>query len=145
MLPVDNTYGPWPLSGMYRPPFFIPLYCNCHFTMHPCVEWTGFLYPRFICWYSFSSCNRWNRHYGSTWKWPQICQAVRRFFVLLSNALNPRTRGTNWVRGSLNWGPVTWLNAVAKTFGAWPLRRGSYDKDFHTYALEWDENFMCVI
>ena len=53
-------------------------------------------------------------------------------------------RGTNYVRGSLNWGPLTWLNAVYKTFGWWSLRRGSYDQDFHTYALEWDQDFMYV-
>ena len=53
-------------------------------------------------------------------------------------------RGSNYVRGSLNWGPLTWLNAVSKTFGWWSLRRGSYDQDFHTYALEWDQNFMYV-
>ena len=51
-------------------------------------------------------------------------------------------RGSNYVRGSLNWGPLTWLNAVSKTFGWWSLRRGGYDQDFHTYALEWDQNFM---
>ncbi|KAG5352849.1 hypothetical protein C0989_012603 [Termitomyces sp. Mn162] len=50
--------------------------------------------------------------------------------------------GTNWVRASLNWGPLTWLNGVAKTYGAWNLRRGSYDTDFHTYVLEWTEEFM---
>ena len=54
-------------------------------------------------------------------------------------------RGTNYVRGSLNWGPLTWLNAVYKTFGWWSLRRGSYDQDFHTYALEWDQDFMYVL
>ena len=53
-------------------------------------------------------------------------------------------RGTNYVRGSLNWGPLTWLNAVYKTFGWWSLRRGSYDQDFHSYALEWDQDFMYV-
>jgi len=31
-----------------------------------------------------------------------------------------------------------------KTFGWWSMRRGSYDEDFHTYALEWDEDFMYV-
>lgn len=30
--------------------------------------------------------------------------------------------------GSLNWGPLTWLNSGWKTFGWWPLRRGSYDQ-----------------
>jgi hypothetical protein len=59
--------------------------------------------------------------------------------------VNVNIRGSNWVRGALNWGPMTWLNAVAKTYGAWPLRRGSYDTDFHTYALEWDESFMYVV
>jgi hypothetical protein len=53
-------------------------------------------------------------------------------------------RGSDWVRGSLNWGPVTWLNGVYKTYGAWKLRRGSYAHDFHTYTLEWQEDFMLV-
>ena len=44
----------------------------------------------------------------------------------------------------MNWGPLTWLNAVYKTFGWWSLRRGSYDQDFHTYVLEWDQDFMYV-
>jgi hypothetical protein len=53
-------------------------------------------------------------------------------------------RGSNYVRGSLNWGPLSWLNAVYKTFGWWSLRRGSYDQDFHSYVLEWDQDFMYV-
>ncbi|KAG6889282.1 hypothetical protein C0992_005758 [Termitomyces sp. T32_za158] len=84
MLPVDNKYGAWPLSGE------IDL-----------MEARG-------------------------------------------NGPNYPSQGTNWVRASLNWGPLTWLNAVAKTFGAWPLRRGSYDTDFHTYVLEWTEDFMRI-
>ena len=44
----------------------------------------------------------------------------------------------------MNWGPLTWLNAVYKTFGWWSLRRGSYDQDFHSYVLEWDQDFMYV-
>ncbi|KAJ3510675.1 hypothetical protein NLJ89_g4537 [Agrocybe chaxingu] len=53
-------------------------------------------------------------------------------------------QGNNYVRGSLNWGPLTWLNGVSKTYGWWTLRRGSYDQDFHTYALEWDKDFMRI-
>jgi len=53
-------------------------------------------------------------------------------------------QGTNYVRGSLNWGPLTWINAVSKTYGWWRLRRGSFDQDFHTYALEWDKDFMRI-
>ncbi|KAG6836634.1 hypothetical protein H0H93_005661 [Arthromyces matolae] len=84
MLPVDNKYGAWPLSGEID-------------IME--ARGNGPSYPR---------------------------------------------QGTNWVRASLNWGPLTWLNAVAKTYGAWPLRRGSYDTDFHTYALEWTEDFIRI-
>ena len=51
-------------------------------------------------------------------------------------------RGTNYVRGSLNWGPTLELNAGLKTTGWWKLRRGSYDTDFHTYTLEWTEDFV---
>jgi len=51
-------------------------------------------------------------------------------------------QGTNFVRGSLNWGPMTELNRVWKTYGWWEMRRGSYDQDFHTYALEWDQDFL---
>ena len=50
----------------------------------------------------------------------------------------------NYVRGTLNWGPATWLNAGWRTFGWWPLRRGTYADAFHTYAVEWDEKFMYV-
>jgi hypothetical protein len=46
------------------------------------------------------------------------------------------------VRSSLNWGPTTFLNAVAKTYNYWPWRRGRFDDGFHTYVLEWDEQFM---
>jgi beta-glucanase (GH16 family) len=53
-------------------------------------------------------------------------------------------QGINYVRSSLNWGPATFLNAVAKTYGWWTTRRGRYDEGFHTYALEWNEEFMCV-
>ena len=46
------------------------------------------------------------------------------------------------MRGSLNWGPNHILNRAYMTYGWWSMRRGSYGDDFHTYALEWDENFM---
>ncbi|KAI0050641.1 glycoside hydrolase family 16 protein [Auriscalpium vulgare] len=44
-------------------------------------------------------------------------------------------QGINYVRGSLNWGPLTWLNAVAKTYGWWTVRR---------YALEWTDEFLRI-
>ena len=45
------------------------------------------------------------------------------------------------MRGSLNWGPFTWLNGVAKTYGWWNDRRHSYDEGFHTYSMEWNASF----
>ncbi|KAF6752646.1 concanavalin A-like lectin/glucanase domain-containing protein [Ephemerocybe angulata] len=54
------------------------------------------------------------------------------------------TQGSNYVRGSLNWGPNGALNAAYKTYGWWSMRRGSYDEAFHTYSLEWDEDFIRI-
>jgi len=53
-------------------------------------------------------------------------------------------QGRNYVRGSLNWGPTTFLNAVSKTFGWFSKRRGSFSEGFHTYMLEWDEDFVRI-
>ena len=53
-------------------------------------------------------------------------------------------RGRDYVRGSLNWGPFTWLNRVSKTFGWWNERRQSYDEAFHTYSVEWTDKFLRV-
>jgi hypothetical protein len=51
-------------------------------------------------------------------------------------------RGNNVVRGSLNWGPLTWINKVALTYSFWTMRRKSYADDFHTYTLEWTDKFL---
>ncbi|KAF9231780.1 glycoside hydrolase family 16 protein [Melanogaster broomeanus] len=81
MLPVNDTYGPWPLSGE------IDL-----------MESRG-------------------------------------------NGRSYPDQGIDYVRGSLNWGPLTFLNAVYKTFGWWTQRRTDYGEGFHTYALEWTSDF----
>jgi len=84
MMPVDNTYGAWPLSGEID-----------------IMESRG-------------------------------------------NGQNYSQGGANFVRGSLNWGPSFDLNRVFMTTGTWELRRGSYDQAFHTYTLEWDEDFIRI-
>ncbi|KAI9457220.1 glycoside hydrolase family 16 protein [Lactarius psammicola] len=84
MLPENNTYGPWPLSGE------IDL-----------MESRG-------------------------------------------NGPDYPAQGVNYVRGSLNWGPLSWLNAVYKTYGWWTMRRSTYADGFHTYALEWSEKFLRI-
>ncbi|KAJ3009846.1 hypothetical protein NUW54_g2656 [Trametes sanguinea] len=54
------------------------------------------------------------------------------------------SRGIDYVRGSLNWGPFTWLNGVSKTFGWWTNRRKTFADGFHTYALEWSPEFIRI-
>ncbi|TFK51373.1 putative member of glycoside hydrolase family GH16 [Heliocybe sulcata] len=84
MLPVNNTYGPWPMSGEID-----------------IMESRG-------------------------------------------NGLSYADQGSNYVQGSLNWGPLTWLNEVWRTTGWWTERRTSFASGFHTYAMEWDENFIRI-
>ncbi|KZV75015.1 glycoside hydrolase family 16 protein [Peniophora sp. CONT] len=60
------------------------------------------------------------------------------------NDVSYPAQGSNVVRGSLNWGPISWLNEVSKTYGWWNQRRGSYADDFHTYALEWSPDFLRI-
>ncbi|KAI0771445.1 concanavalin A-like lectin/glucanase [Irpex lacteus] len=84
MLPVDDSYGPWPLSGEID-----------------IMESRG-------------------------------------------NGVDYKAQGRDVVRGSLNWGPFTWLNGVAKTYGWWSTRRSTFAEDFHTYTLEWSPNFIRI-
>lgn len=51
-------------------------------------------------------------------------------------------RGSNFVRGTLNWGITSFLNAGWRTFGFWTDRRQSFADDFHVYSLEWTPDFM---
>ncbi|KAI0667514.1 concanavalin A-like lectin/glucanase [Trametes maxima] len=53
-------------------------------------------------------------------------------------------QGIDYVRGSLNWGPFSWLNGVSKTFGWWTNRRKTFADGFHTYALEWSPEFIRI-
>lgn len=52
------------------------------------------------------------------------------------------SRGVDYIRGSLNWGPFTWLNGVSKTFGWWTNRRQTFADKFHTFAMEWSPKFI---
>ncbi|KAJ7732130.1 glycoside hydrolase family 16 protein [Mycena metata] len=84
MLPVNNTYGPWPASGE------IDL-----------VESRG-------------------------------------------NGLQYTNRGSNYVQGALNWGPTPELNGVGKSYSWWPNKRTSFAEDFHTYAMEWTDEWIRI-
>ena len=60
------------------------------------------------------------------------------------NSPDYKAQGLDVVRGSLNWGPFTWLNGVAKTYGWWSQRRETYHDGFHTYGLEWTDRFLRI-
>ncbi|KAI0357220.1 concanavalin A-like lectin/glucanase [Trametes cingulata] len=60
------------------------------------------------------------------------------------NSPDYAAQGIDYVRGSLNWGPFSWLNGVSKTFGWWTNRRKTFADGFHTYALEWSPQFIRI-
>ncbi|KAF8656014.1 hypothetical protein AX16_002802 [Volvariella volvacea WC 439] len=84
MLPVDDVYGPWPLSGEID-----------------IVESRG-------------------------------------------NGIRYTARGSNYVQGTLNWGPSPQFNGASKSYSWWTDKRKSFSSDFHTYALEWTPNFIRI-
>lgn len=52
--------------------------------------------------------------------------------------------GSNYVQGSLNWGPNPSLNGVSKSYSWWTERRTSFADGFHTYVLEWTDEFLRI-
>jgi hypothetical protein len=54
------------------------------------------------------------------------------------------SRGINYIRSSLNWGPTVQLNRAFKTFALWFDRRGSFGNEFHTFTMEWTPEFLYV-
>jgi len=51
-------------------------------------------------------------------------------------------QGSNYVRASLNYGPMEEL--VTKIYGWWTMKRGGFETDFHDYTLEWTGDWMRV-
>ena len=49
-------------------------------------------------------------------------------------------QGRNFVRSSVNWGPLPTL--VARIFGWQSQKQSTFADGFHTYTLEWDSKFM---
>ncbi|EAU80625.1 glucan 1,3-beta-glucosidase [Coprinopsis cinerea okayama7 len=60
------------------------------------------------------------------------------------NGLRYTAHGSNYVQGSLNWGPAPGLNGVDKTYSWWSDKRKSFADEFHTYALEWTPKFLRI-
>ena len=51
-------------------------------------------------------------------------------------------QGVNFVRSTLTWGPLPSL--ASRLFGWQSLKRSTYAQRFHTYTLEWTENFIKI-
>lgn len=49
-------------------------------------------------------------------------------------------QGSNYVRSILTYGPLS--NLLAKSYGWQNVKQTSYDQGFHTYTIEWTENFI---
>lgn len=60
------------------------------------------------------------------------------------NGLQYTARGSNYVQGSLNWGPTTFLNGVSNSYSWWTERRRSFGSSFRTYALEWTDKWLRI-
>ncbi|KAI0261232.1 concanavalin A-like lectin/glucanase domain-containing protein [Gloeopeniophorella convolvens] len=56
------------------------------------------------------------------------------------NTASYAAQGFNFVRSSLAWGPLP--SVIARVFGWQSLKRSNYASSFHTYTLEWTEDFI---
>ncbi|KAH9915008.1 concanavalin A-like lectin/glucanase domain-containing protein [Fomitopsis serialis] len=56
------------------------------------------------------------------------------------NAASYAGQGVNYVRSSLNYGPLAALYTTL--YGWWSEKQSTFADDFHTYTLEWTEDFM---
>jgi beta-glucanase (GH16 family) len=50
--------------------------------------------------------------------------------------------GRDSLLSALHWGPVPEVDAFWKTSGKHNLRRTDYSAEFHTYGLEWNEDYL---
>lgn len=58
------------------------------------------------------------------------------------NGIEYKGQGVNFVRSSLNYGPMSTL--LAKIYGWQSTKRAGYDQAFHTYTLEWTDKWIRV-
>ncbi|EJD37768.1 concanavalin A-like lectin/glucanase [Auricularia subglabra TFB-10046 SS5] len=52
------------------------------------------------------------------------------------------SQGRDWLSSALHWGPAPLLDAYIHTTGWWHDKHLTFDAGFHTYVLEWDEQFL---
>jgi hypothetical protein len=67
---------------------------------------------------------------------------ARQIMEARGNGPSYPAQGFNFVRSTLTWGPLPAV--TARLFGWQSLKRSSYAQNFHTYTLEWTENFIKI-
>ncbi|KAH7103335.1 concanavalin A-like lectin/glucanase [Auriculariales sp. MPI-PUGE-AT-0066] len=50
--------------------------------------------------------------------------------------------GSDYLTSTVHWGPAPLMDGFWKTTGWWNDKHISFDQSFHTYGLEWNENFL---
>ncbi|KAM0809234.1 hypothetical protein AB5N19_09577 [Seiridium cardinale] len=58
------------------------------------------------------------------------------------NDLSYKQGGRNEVSGTLHWGPDSSMDAYWHTSSSRQMKHGDYSDGFHTYGLEWSENYL---
>jgi len=76
-----------------------------------------------------------NNTYGS---WPASGEID--LMEARGNSPSYPAQGTNYVRSSLNYGPLSTI--LAQIYGWQSQKRASYDQAFHIYTLEWTDSWM---
>ncbi|KAF9220647.1 hypothetical protein BS17DRAFT_848609 [Gyrodon lividus] len=95
---------------------------------------------------SSSSTAAWRSSRGQAFGLPSGCfpSTTPTVLAVKSTDLKEYCKGIDHVGGSLNWGPLWFLNTVSKTFGWWTRRCTDYGKAFHSYVLEWTCDFLRI-
>ena len=78
-----------------------------------------------------------NSVYGD---WPQSGEID----IVESKGNNPEAYpdGRNSISSTLHWGPTAEYDAFWRSFGKHNLKRTDYSEAFHTFGMEWTENYM---
>ncbi|WVQ83051.1 hypothetical protein IAT38_005189 [Cryptococcus sp. DSM 104549] len=58
-----------------------------------------------------------------------------------NNASYPQ-RGVDYAQSDIHWGPITYLDRLYMTWGYREQRRTYYSQKYHTFGLEWNDEFM---
>lgn len=82
----------------------------------------------------------WDQFFSFSWLISNKSLAHLQIMEARGNSPSYGAQGTNFVRSSLNYGPMdTLLHTI---YGWYSSKRTPFSSDFHTYSLEWTGDFM---